>query len=140
MASTITLTEEQRNAVNNDMDRQIEMLSNEEVEYLATRLNGNIDIPFIGEGREQTILVKIVKKMDRFLYDALPNELYGLIKDSTDGINDEEADQMTKVLSSRANKSIDIKYLPEWVEQEIFEFLLKLIVNAMRKNMTIFSS
>ena len=137
MPVTIKLTPKQRKEVINDMYIKKEMLSGAEVDYLATKLNDKVNIPFINEGIEQKICVKAVMKIDRLLYESLPNELYGLIKDSKDGISDEEAEQMIKILSARTNKKFDIKYLPEWVEQEIFEFLLGLIVHAMRKEFRI---
>ena len=135
-----SLTMEEHQAIKDDMDKQVEMLSDAEIEHLAAKLNKKVDVPFLKEGTEHIILAKIVKKVDRYLYNALPNELYGLIKVATDGLSDNEVEQLTKILSTRANKEVNIKYLPEWVEQEIFEFLIGLIVGAMRRNATIMST
>ncbi|MBR8843059.1 MULTISPECIES: hypothetical protein [Pseudoalteromonas] len=135
--TTITLTTEQREIVKAEMDNKIEMLSDEEIEVLATKLNEKINIPFIKEGTEQTIFVKIVKLVDRLLYQNLPNELYGLVKDTSDGISDEDAKELASVLGSRMNGKFDIPYLPEWVEQKLFVMLIELIVDAMRKNYSI---
>ncbi len=135
--SSITLTDEQREQIANDMDVQIEMLSADEVEALATKLNEKIDIPYIKEGTEQTIMVKIVKKIDRLLYRKLPNEIYGLVKNSSDGISDEDARQLKAVLATRINKEFDIPYIPEWIEQEILEMAIGLLVNGMRKNFSV---
>ncbi|MCF6323810.1 MAG: hypothetical protein L3J89_05725 [Gammaproteobacteria bacterium] len=132
--SSITLTDEQRAQIARDMDTQIEMLSSDEVEMLATKLNEKIDIPYIDDKAEQLILVKIVKKIDRLLYRKLPNEIYGLVKNSRDGISDEDARQLKSVLATRINKEFDIPYIPEWIEQEILEVSIGLIVNGMRKN------
>ncbi|WP_156820900.1 hypothetical protein [Dasania marina] len=133
----ITLTQAQREAVKNDMDNQIEMLTDEEVEILASKLNDKIDIPFIKEGTEQTIFVKTVKKADRLLYQSLPNEIYGLVKNISDGISDSDAEELVSVLGTRLNNKFDIPYVPEWIEQKIFETLIGLIVSAMRKNYSI---
>ncbi len=135
--SSITLTDEQREQIANDMDVQIEMLNVDEVEALATKLNAKIDIPYIKEGTEQTIMVKIVKKIDRLLYRKLPNEIYGLVKNSSDGISDEDARQLKAVLATRINKEFDIPYIPEWIEQEILEMAIGLLVNGMRKNFSV---
>lgn len=135
--TTITLTEDQRIQVKSDMDVQVEMLSDTEVETLASMLNEKVDIPFMKEGTEKTVLVKIVKKVDRLLYSSLPNELYGLVKNTRDGISDEEAEELESVLGTRLNKKIDIPYIPEWVEQKIFETIIGLIVTAMRRNFSI---
>jgi len=132
--SSITLTDEQRDQIASDMDKQIEMLNADEVEAVATKLNEKIDIPYIDDKAEQLIMVKIVKKIDRLLYRKLPNELYGLVKNSRDGISDEDARQLKSVLATRINKEFDIPYIPEWIEQEILEMAIGLIVNGMRKN------
>ena len=138
--TAITLTEEQKNKIHDDMDVTTEMLSDEEIEILATKLNEKIDIPFIKEGTEQTILVKIVKKVDRILYKNLPNELYELVKNVSDGISDSDAEQLKLVLGTRLNRELDIPYIPEWIEQKIFEILIGLVVNAMRRNHSISES
>lgn len=135
--TSITLTDEQRNQIHNDMDVITEMLSDEEVEILATKLNEKIDIPFIKEGTEQTIFVKIVKRVDRLLYKSLPNELYELVKNVSDGISDADAEELKLVLGTRLNQQLDIPYIPEWIEQKIFEVLIGLIVNAMKRNYSI---
>lgn len=135
--STITLTETQRQAIKAEMEAQIDMLSDIEVEALATMVNAKVNIPYIKEGTEQTILVKTVKKFDQLLYKNLPNELYGLVKDSSDGISDSDAKQLEGVLGSRLNSQFEIPYLPEVIEQKIFELLIAMIVSAMRKEFSV---
>ena len=68
--STIILTEEQRKQVLHEFDVQIEMLSAEEVEVLASKLNKKIDLPFITEGTEQVIFVKTVSSVRQFCSDG----------------------------------------------------------------------
>lgn len=131
--SAIILTEDQRKQVLHEFDVQIEMLSAEEVEVLASKLNKKIDLPFITEGTEQVIFVKTVKVFDRLLYQNIPNELYGLIKNTSDGISDKDAEELKLVLGSRLSKSLEIPYVPEWIEQQVFEILIGLVVDAMRK-------
>ncbi len=135
--TTITLTNGQRMAIKADMEDQTVMLNDDEVEILATKLNDKINIPFIKTGTEQTIFVKIVKQFDKILYQNLPNELYGLVKNSRDGISDEDADQLANVLGERLNKKIDIPYVPEAIEGKIFALLIDLVVTAMRKEFSI---
>lgn len=111
-------------------------LSQEESQKIASKLNGSIDVPFKGEKWEQKVLVKLVVKVDNFLYDHLPNELYDLIRSMDEGINDEEAVRLTRSLAKLANKKLDIKYVPEIAEFGILSFVIGWIVNAMRKQWT----
>jgi hydrogenase maturation factor HypE len=116
------------------------MLTDEEVEVIASKLNNKIDLSIVNEKVEQIIFVKIVKQFDRLLYQNLPNELYGLVKIASDGISEKEAKNLKSILGARLNSKFDISYVPEAVEQEIFEMLVDLIVDAMKKEYSVFIS
>jgi len=134
---TITLTEKQWDKIQNDSDKQVEMLSHKEIEKIATKLNRKINVPFLDEEKEQVVLVKLVRKIDRYIYSVLPNEFYALIKDSTDGIDDDEADMIKNRVAKSINKAVDIPYIPEPLEQIAFEFIVGQIINALRKGFSV---
>lgn len=134
---TIQLTKEKHKQIQDDMDQKIEMLTNEETEKLATLLNEKINLPFINEEKEKTIFVKLVKQMDRVLYQNLPNELYGLVRDVDDGISEEEAEDLKRLLAPILDKKIDIPYVPEEMEKSIFEIFISLIVRGMKKGYSV---
>jgi hypothetical protein len=135
--TTRLLSEEERLQIRNDMDLQTEMLSDAEVEHLAKLMDAKIEIPFMPKGHEQTILCKIVRKVDRYLYEVLPNELYSMVKSSHEGLSVDEAQQLHEIIATRANPRFSIRYLPESVEQQVFHFLIGLLLRAMRKGMSI---
>jgi hypothetical protein len=113
-------------------------MTQSEIETLAEKVNEkHFNIPLVNERKEGKILVKIIMKIDRFLYDNLPNELYDLIRSLDDGISDDEAKTLIKRLSRLANDKIDIPYIPEALEYVIIRFVLALIVNAMREKFNI---
>lgn len=114
-------------------DKERRKLTEAEVRDLAERLNKKIDVPILNETGEEKIIIKIVLKIDRFLYDNLPNEFYDLIRSLDQGIDDDEARRLIKRLAKLANEKIDIPYLPEPVEYIAIRFLLALIINAARK-------
>jgi hypothetical protein len=138
--SAIILTDAQRRQVMDDMDGRVEMLSDKEVEHLATKLNQAVNVPILKEGTEQTLLVKMVKLVDRYLYNSLPNEYYRLVKEATDGIDEDEAEKLVVILTERVNKEVNIKYVPEDIERAIFKFLIDAIVRAMAKHIDIFTA
>lgn len=109
-------------------------LTQAEVLELAKKLNEKINVPIIAETGEEKILVKIVVKIDTFLYDNLPNEFYDLIRSSRNGISDEEAKRLIKRLANLANDKIDIPYVPETMEYIAIRFVIGIVVNAARKN------
>ncbi len=112
-------------------------MSMDEVLELAKRLNEKIDVPLINETGEERILVKIVLKIDTFLYDNLPNEFYDLIRSADKGIDDTEAKRLVRRLTKLANKKIDIPYLPEIAERVAINFIIAIIVDASRKKLNL---
>lgn len=89
-------------------------MTDEEIKDMAQRLNRIINVPIINETGEEKILVKIILKIDNFLYDNLPNELYDLVRDVKKGIDDKKARRLIRRLTRLANEKIDIPYPPEF--------------------------
>lgn len=116
----------------NAKDERRQRMTQSEIETLASKVNKEIDIPIISEKKEGKILLKIILKVDRFLYDNLPNELYDLIRSLDDGISEKEAKTLVKRLAKLANKNIDIPYIPEPLEYVLFNLIISLVINAMR--------
>lgn len=114
-------------------DEHRKRMTQSEIQSLAKKVNQEIDIPLIKERKEGKILLKIILKVDRFLYDNLPNEIYDLIRSLDDGISEQEAKTIAKRLAKLANAKIDIPYIPESIEYVLFNLIIGLIVNAMRK-------
>lgn len=108
-------------------------MTTSEIKELAERLNKKINVPIISETGEEKILIKIIIKIDQFLYDHLPNEFYSLVRDMDQGINDDEASRLIIRLTDLANDKIDIPYLPEIAEKIAIRFVISIVINAARK-------
>ena len=113
---------------------QRKKLTPDQIKKLAERLNRKVNIPIISETREEKILIKIIVKVDTFLYDNLPNEFYDLVVSVEKGIDDDEAKRLIKRLSKLANIHIDIPYIPESYEYVAVRFVISVIINAARKH------
>jgi len=136
MATINELTEEQFKSLLDEYFAKPEKrskMTNEEIKDLAQRLNDKINVPIISETGEEKILIKIVMKIDRFLYDNLPNEFYDLIRSADKGIDDDEAKRLIVRLSKLANQHLDIPYIPEQMEYIAIRYILSIIINAARK-------
>jgi len=136
MTTINELTEKQFKALLDDYFKPAEKRSNmsdEEIKDLAKTLNEKINVPIINETGEEKILIKVVIKVDRFLYNNLPNEFYSLVRDMNNGIDDEEAKRLIKRLSKLANQHINIPYLPEFAEFIAIRLIIGVIINAARK-------
>lgn len=136
MATIKDLTEEQFQVLMNEYfapPTHRSKMTDEEIKDLAQKLNEKIKVPIISEAREEKIFIKIVVKIDRFLYDNLPNEFYDLIRSFKNGIDDEEAKRLIKRLARLANNRIDIPYIPESIEHIVIRFVIGVIINAARR-------
>jgi len=131
----ITLTETQLDQIKLDMDKKVEMLSDSEINAIAIKLNDKINLPFLDEAKELVVFGKIVKWIDKVLYKLLPNEYYELVKDATDGISEEEADNIQERLTPLINNIVNIPFLDEKQEAKLISLVLDIIIKAMIKGL-----
>ena len=133
----ITLTEAQLDKIRKDMNEQVEMLTDKEVNQLAQKVADKTGLPFLNEERECVVFSKIIRWIDKQLYQLLPNEYYELVKDATDGISEEEAKQIRERVTPLVNDVVNIPVVPEKVEGLIIGTVLDLIINAMVKGFSL---
>jgi len=110
-------------------------MTEEEIIDLAQRLNERINVPIIDETKEEKIFIKVILKIDNFLYDNLPNEFYDLIRSSEKGIDEKEAKRLVRRLTRMANDKVDIPYLPEFAEKFAIKFVIGVVVRSARKKL-----
>lgn len=138
MSKLNELTTEEFKSLLNDFyaepTRRIKMTEQEIVD-LAQRLNERINVPIIDETKEEKIFIKIILKIDNFLYDNLPNEFYDLIRSSDKGIDEKEAKRLVRRLTRMANDKVDIPYLPEFAEKFAIKFVIGMVVRSARKKL-----
>ncbi len=128
------LSTRQHQKIVSDATDKTAMLSKKQLEQIAEKLNQWVNVPLIkNEEKEFIFLVKLVKKIDRFIYTQLPNEVYELVKVSVDGVSDTDAALIQERLSTIINNHVNIPYLTEKMEQAVFEFCLGIIIGALRK-------
>ena len=120
----ITLTKNQLESIKNDM-KGVEMLKPEEVNALAQKVNK--------AEKEFIVFAKVIQRVDRALYQLLPNEYYLLVKDSSDGISKEEAIVLEERLTELINNVVNIPILTENMERKLISVILGLIIKAMVK-------
>ncbi len=136
MPSTVELNDDQFQKLLDEYyapPKQRTKLTVSEIQEIARLLNKKINIPIVNETREEKILIKIVLKVDGFLYDNLPNEIYDLLRTLDQGIDGSEAKRLIIRLSKLANDYIDIPYMPETEEYIAIKYIIELIINAARK-------
>ncbi|WP_286239134.1 hypothetical protein [Neptuniibacter halophilus] len=132
----ITLSEDQYRTLVKDFFAKRSarrLLTRTECIAIAGRLNEKVTLPFLSEQKEHAVLVKIVLKLDHYLYENLPNEIYELIHNLDEGFDDSEAAQLAARLSQQAHSEINLPFLTSHVEYYSIAFILSLLINAMRE-------
>jgi hypothetical protein len=110
------------------------MLTPREVERIATKINKEVNLPFLNELKEQKLFVKLIGWVDEKIYTVLPNEYYEMVRYVEDGISLSEAESIKVTLTDKINKAIDLPILPERTEGYLFGKIIGLIVDAMVVN------
>ncbi|MCD4833846.1 MAG: hypothetical protein K8R31_08640 [Bacteroidales bacterium] len=129
----ITLTKEQLQKIQEDMFKTEEMLTDAEINAIAQKVNKSVNLPLINENKEFVVYVKIIKWIDRRLYQLLPNEYYKLVKSTTDGISAKEAELIEKRITPLINNFVNIPVLTEKQEGKLIGLVLGIIIKAMIK-------
>jgi len=130
--ATLTLTAQQLEIIVADMEEK-ELLNDAEINSLAQKVNFLINIPLLDEEKELIVFAKIIKFIDRQLYQLLPNEIYKMVRDAGDGISKEEAAELERRLTPMINNVINIPILTEEQEAKLISLVLGIIINAMIK-------
>lgn len=127
------MTSEQLSKIKADMNQKVEMLNDAEVNALAQKVNGAINLPFLNEKKEFVVFAKIIKWVDKQLYKLLPNEYYELVKDASDGVSEEEAEEIKCRLTPLINNCVNVPVITENMEAKLINLILDLIIKAMVK-------
>jgi hypothetical protein len=130
--SNVTLDASAVATIQADMNVKTSMLSDEQLNALAQKLNEKFNIPILGEKIELIVFAKIIRLIDAKLYELLPNEYYSLVNSVSDGISDEDAALLSARLGKLLNEKINVPFLSEEIEGKLIGFVLDQIVNAMK--------
>ena len=108
------------------------LLKQQEICAIAERLSEKVTLPFLSEASEHNVLLKVVLKVDNYLYDSLPNEIFSLIHTIDQGFDDAEAAQVAARLTKQANNDITLPFLTDHLEYYSITFILNILVNLKK--------
>jgi len=113
------------------------MLSNEQVIFIANKINEKVNLPILGEKAEFFIIKKAVTKVLDVLDDEIPEEYLDFLEDTAKGFDPEQGANVQLIknnIVSFVNKKVDIPLLSETTENEVFSTLIDVMFEAMIKN------
>ena len=112
-------------------------LKPEEVKKVAQVLNSRIDIPWVPEGMETSILEHAIGLIDSALEGVMPEVFAKLMHDGTQGIDEVEARAFGERLIQAINKKVDLPYFDEAQEANFIKMMVDPLVQAMIDGETI---
>ncbi len=111
----------------------LEILMPMQIFTIAGKIDDQIRFPKLETEEKYKVICKIIKKIDRAMYNVLPNEYYDLINIENKGIENKEAEVIKQRLVDVLRKYIDIPVLTEHDETKFIEIVAKEITQAMIK-------
>lgn len=112
------------------------MLTNEQVDFIANKINEKINLPILGEKAEFFILKKAVIKLNDVLKDEIPEEYFEFLDDTAKGFDPGQEVHIQEVKNNVVefvNKKVDIPLVGENMEKEIFTVAIDVLLDAMTK-------
>ena len=112
------------------------MLSNEQVTFIAQKINKKVNLPVLGEKAEFFIIKKAVTKILDVLEGEIPEEYLDFVEDTAKGFDPEKGANIQLIkdnIVEFVNKKVDIPLLNENTEKEVFAVAIDVLIDAMTK-------
>ncbi len=113
------------------------MLTEEQIETLANKVNKEVNISIIGE-RLEFILIRFgIRRLDAKLQEVLPPDLYKMLEDASDGLSDEEIKVIEDKVVTILNEKVNVPILDEEQEKKLITAMMDKIIKALQKGKTL---
>ncbi|MCB0190450.1 MAG: hypothetical protein KDJ65_00755 [Anaerolineae bacterium] len=107
------------------------LLTQDERKKFAVLVNAVVDIPLVPENLEQVIFEHALASIDVALEETLPPPFQEFMRDPSKGIDKDQAREFAERLMDAINKRIDLPYLTEEQEGQLFRMVINPLVKAM---------
>lgn len=108
------------------------MTKTEKIDYILEAANKSLDLPVLGEQSEAWLLGH-----GRSLLERMPDRVLDVVLTVSDGLEADEVERLRKEVVELANKAIDVKYVPEAMEELVLDRFLTFLFEACQKGLAI---
>lgn len=126
----ISLSKTQLALLDRDMNG-LEILFPIQIFIIADEIESKIRLPKLPVNERYKVICKIIKRIDRAMYQCLPNEYYELINTEKKGIRINEAEVIRQRLTAVLVDSSHIPILTEYDEEKFIRIIVDRITEAM---------
>lgn len=127
---SISLSTTQLALLDRDMNG-LEILLPIQIFSIADEIEAKIRLPKLPTNERYKVICKIIKKVDRAMYQCLPNEYYDLINIKDKGIKIQEAEVIRQRLIKCLVNAIAIPIITEYDEEQFLSIIANRISEAM---------
>lgn len=127
---SITLSTTQLTLLDREMNG-LEILMPIQIFIIADEIESKIRLPKLPTNDRYKVICKVIKKIDRAMYQFLPNEYYELINSVEKGIKIQEAEVIRQRLTSVLVSNVKIPILTEYDEEQFIKIVVNRITDAM---------
>jgi len=108
-------------------------LTDKQLAKIATAVNKEINLPFVGEEAEQMMFRGIVSMVVRVGQTFIPYQWGKLMHDVAVGISPEREDEAVDWLTRCINKNVDVPFMSEDVEVKLIRPVAKVLIGGLVK-------
>lgn len=126
----ISLSKTQLALLDRDMNG-LEILFPIQIFIIADEIESKIRLPKLPVNERYKVICKIIKRIDRAMYQCLPNEYYELINTEKKGIRINEAEVIRQRLTAVLVENSHIPILTEYDEEKFIRIIVDRITEAM---------
>jgi hypothetical protein len=126
----ITLSTTQLALLDREMNG-LEILMPIQIFTIADEVESKIRLPKLPTNERYRVICKIIKKIDRAMYQCVPNEYYELINFENKGIKIQEAEVIRQRLTQNLVCNVQIPILTEYDEEQFIKIVVDRITDAM---------
>lgn len=116
------------------LDREmigLEILMPIQIFTIADEIEAQIRLPKLPTEERYKVICKIIKKIDRTMYQYIPNEYYTLINHKDKGIKAQEAEILRQRLIKTVINNMPIPILTEFDEEKLITIVINKVTSAM---------
>ncbi|MGB5989061.1 MAG: hypothetical protein WBG43_04925 [Marinifilaceae bacterium] len=127
---SISLSKTQLALLDRDMNG-LEILFPIQIFSIADEIESKIRLPKLPTNERYKVICKIIKRIDRAMYQYIPNEYYELINTEKKGIKIQEVEVIRQRLSAVLIESSHIPILTEYDEEQFIKIIVDRVTEAM---------
>lgn len=113
------------------------ILNEHQIDTIAIKLNEEINLPLLGEKAEKAILLMGIRKVLEVMEENMPPEFSQFLTNAAEGFepgSEAALKEAKENIVTFVNKKINIPIIGERAERKLFQSVVEVLFDAMKKD------